>query len=73
MTDFLAVLALTVAMLGAAARIPTAAADLLRACLPLIEAMNELRTALTSHSRAVPDEVPTEPERTGMETSSGKP
>jgi hypothetical protein len=46
MTTLLTVLAGSVVALAAAARIPAAAANLIRACLPLIAAWHEIRAAL---------------------------
>ncbi|MCX4501128.1 hypothetical protein [Streptomyces anulatus] len=42
----LAVIGGIVIILGAAARIPNAVAELIRACIPVINAFHELRTAL---------------------------
>ncbi|MFJ5045531.1 hypothetical protein ACIQH7_09795 [Streptomyces anulatus] len=46
LTTMLAVIGGIVIILGAAARIPNAVAELIRACIPVINAFHELRTAL---------------------------
>ncbi|CAM5282722.1 hypothetical protein SAVIM338S_00165 [Streptomyces avidinii] len=51
MTSILAVIGGTVLIIGAAARIPNAVAELIRACVPVITAFGELRATL---ERAAP-------------------
>ncbi|MQY08884.1 hypothetical protein [Actinomadura macrotermitis] len=56
LTTVLAGLAAAVLIVGAAARIPAALADFLRACLPVVHAARELHHALT-HPDAPPPAV----------------
>ena len=48
MTALLTGLAATVVVLTAAARIPRVVTELIRACIPLVTAIHDLRTALAS-------------------------
>ncbi|MFF5573132.1 hypothetical protein [Streptomyces luteogriseus] len=59
LTTILAVIGGIVITLGAAARIPNATAELIRACIPVINALHELRAAL---KRTTPRAGQTEPE-----------
>ncbi|MFD4866875.1 hypothetical protein [Streptomyces sp. NPDC058412] len=59
LTTILALIGGIVIILGAAARIPNATAELIRACIPVINAFHELRAAL---KRTTPRARQMEPE-----------
>lgn len=45
LTTILSVIGCTVIIIGAAKRLPKAVAELIRACIPVVKAFNELRAA----------------------------
>ncbi|MFE6868717.1 hypothetical protein ACFVFS_19425 [Kitasatospora sp. NPDC057692] len=54
LTTLLAAIGGLVLLLGAIARLPTAAAEVVRACIPLLKAVAELRAAARRAFRSVP-------------------
>jgi hypothetical protein len=62
MTTALAILGGIVVILGAMTKVPAAAAAFVRACIPLITAIHDLRDAL-AHHRGRPDTSPSGDQR----------
>ncbi|MCX4791765.1 MULTISPECIES: hypothetical protein [unclassified Streptomyces] len=53
LTTILAVIGGIVIIIGAAARVPKAVAELIQACIPVVHALNELRVATERNTQKV--------------------